>query len=105
MKKRSSLAGTHRIFAFTLRQCCSERSWLITTIIIGALLLVGIPLLLMLSVSLEDGSVEDSQPIRNVYVCDETEGAADYNVLAQGDEFSDVTYTAFATFAEAKDAF
>jgi len=105
MKKRSSLAGTHRIFAFTLRQCCSERSWLITTIIIGALLLVGIPLLLMLSVSLEDGSAEGSQPIRNVYVCDETEGTADYNALAQGDEFSDVTYTAFATFAEAKDAF
>lgn len=104
MKKRNALAGTHRIFWFTLRQTCSERAWLVTTLLITALLVVGIPLLLILSVTLEDDgdSAEDAQPIRQVIVCDETPGAADYSVLAQGETFTEVTYTAAATFTDAK---
>lgn len=106
MKKRNSLAGTFRIFRFTLWQCCSQKAWLATTVILGALLLIGIPLLLLLSVKLEGDSTEDvKQPFRTVYVCDETEGSADYSALTQDAATEEpITYTLMKSFNEAKAA-
>lgn len=107
MKKRNSMAGTFRVFRFTLWQCCTQSAWLATTIILGALLLIGIPGLLLLSVQLEDDSTEDvKQPFRTVFVCDETEGAADYNALSQvPEEETPITYTLMKNFDSAKTAF
>ncbi len=105
MKKRNSLAGTFRIFRFTLWQTCSQKAWLVTTVIIGALLLIGLPLLLLLTVNLEDDSKETNQPFRNVYVCDETEGDADYFVMTQDSAMEErIVYTMMENFDAAKEA-
>ncbi len=105
MKKRNSMTGTFRIFRFTLWQTCSQKAWLVTTIIIGALLLIGIPLLLLLTVNLEDDSEETNQPFRNVYVCDETEGVADYSVMTQDTAMEErIVYTMMDNFDAAKKA-
>lgn len=100
MKKRNPMAGAFRIFRFTLWQCCTQSGWLVTTILLGALLLIGIPLLLWLSVELT--STEDVPlPFRTVYVCDETEGTADYTALCQDTETT-ITYTLMEDFESAK---
>ncbi len=105
MKKHNSLAGTFRIFRFTLWQSCSQSAWLVTTIIIGALLLIGIPLLLLLTVNLENDSKTANQPFRNVYVCDETEGNADYSVMTQDTAMEErIVYTMMDDFDAAKEA-
>lgn len=105
MKKRNPLSGSWRIFGFTLRQTCTERAWLITTLLIAALLVIGIPLLLMLCVTLDDDTdTNQEQPIRSVIICDETPGDANYSVLSQGEQFTDITYTIFNTLDEARTA-
>lgn len=104
MKKRNAMKGSFRIFCFTLRQCCTQSAWLVTTLLLGVLLLVGIPLMLWLVVKLDDGNKADvQQPVRMVYICDETTGTADYSALRQnGDD--PITYTLMPDFVSAKDA-
>lgn len=80
---RNPAAGTGKVFWFSLRQMLCSKGWLGSTIVIAALLLLGIPLLLLgisaASVKEDDG--DDETPIRSVFVVDETEGEADYNAL------------------------
>lgn len=80
---RGPISGTGKVFRFSLRQMLCAKGWLISTFAIAALLLLGIPLLLLIlsAVSVQDKSDDDETPIRAVYVVDETEGEADYNAL------------------------
>ena len=82
--KKNPFAGTLKVFWFTLKQTIFSKTWLASTIIIALLMLVGIPLLLFAVSSLstkEKKTDDDETVIKSVYVVDETEGKADYNVL------------------------
>ena len=82
--KRNPLSGTGKVFAFTLKQMCAAKSWIITTVILALLLLCGIPLLLWATTSSADKKPEEKDgkaQIKTVLVCDETEGTADYSLL------------------------
>ena len=81
--KRNPLAGAGKVYWFTLRQTMLSRGWLVSTILIGALLLIGIPLLLLgISAATGKEHKDDGEtPIRTVLVVDETDGAADYSAL------------------------
>ena len=96
--KRNPLAGTGKVFRFTLKQMCAAKSWIISTVVIALLLGCGIPLLLWATTSSasDDGSDEDSDKaqIKTVLVLDETEGAADYSQL-KSIGFNKVNYQAF----------
>ena len=79
--KRNPLAGTGKVFGFTLRQTCMSKGWLISTILIAALLLCGIPLIFLGIAKAGSSEKDDSEKIKTVIVVDETEGKADYSVL------------------------
>lgn len=82
--KRNPLAGTGKVYRFTLKQMCAAKSWIISTIVIALLLAVGIPLLLWATTSSADEKPEEKAgkaQIKTVLVCDETEGTADYSSL------------------------
>lgn len=102
MKKRNSLAGVSRVCAFTLKQTCMNKSWLISTILLTVFLLGGIPLILHLIATTTISDEPLDQPIRNVIICDETEGAADYNVFKEMGSYQDVTYTTANSMATAQ---
>ena len=98
--KKNPLAGIGRVYRFTLKQVCSAKGWLISTILIAVLLLVGIPLILLAAAS--DGTdSDDSTRIKQVLVCDETDGDADYNVLKEAGDYETVTYTMYKSMDEA----
>ena len=98
--KKNPLAGIGKVYKFTLKQVCKAKGWLISTILIAVLLLGGIPLILLAAAS--DGTdSDDSARIKQVLVCDETDGDADYNVLKQAGDYTDVTYTGCKTMDEA----
>ena len=88
--QRSPLAGIGKVYRFTLRQTVAAKGWLLSTIILGLLLLVGLPLLLfgLSSIGKDKATKEDDKEkdIRLVCVVDETEGEADYSALNQGIE-------------------
>lgn len=81
--KRNPISGTGKVFRFSLRQMLCSKGWLGSTIVFAALLLLGIPLLLLgiAAFSGKDDTDDDETPVRTVFVVDETEGAADYSVL------------------------
>ena len=104
------LSGTGKVFKFSLKQTISAKGWLVSTILIAALLLIGIPLILWAASSAANKDEEDDPnkaTLKTVYVVDETEGAVDYNILKEGQEgeYGALTYTAFdstdAAIAEA----
>ena len=85
--KRNPIAGTGHVYAFSLRQMCLSKGWLISTITIAVLLLAGIPLLLWAvsaAQSNDNDADTDEARIMRVLVVDETEGTADYNALKDG---------------------
>ena len=45
--KRNPLAGTGKVYGFTLKQTMLSKGWLGSTITIALLLLIGIPLILL----------------------------------------------------------
>ena len=103
--KKSPLAGVGKVYRFTIKQVCSAKGWLISTILIAVLLLVGIPLILMIAASPSDKQDTDETRICNVVVCDETEGDADYSILKQADEYyKEVNYTTVHTMDDATKA-
>lgn len=81
--KRNPLAGTGKVYGFTLKQTMLSKGWLGSTIAIAALLLIGIPLLLFAvsSIGSKADEQDDETEIRTVLVVDETEGEADYTAL------------------------
>lgn len=81
--KRNPFAGTGKVFGFSIKQICLGKGWLISTILIAALLLGGIPLIFLgiTSAVADDDSDTDDARIKTVYVVDETEGEADYSAL------------------------
>ncbi|MBR3267109.1 MAG: ABC transporter permease [Oscillospiraceae bacterium] len=100
--KKNPLSGIGRVYTFTLKQMCAAKGWLISTILIGALLLLGIPLILFISSAKSDDSDSDDKArIRTVFVCDETDGTADYSVLSQGEKYKDVKYQTFGGMNDA----
>ena len=96
--KRNPLAGTGKVYKFTLKQLLAAKGWLITTILIAVLLLAGIPLLLwgVAAASSEDKNDTDSDgpSVKTVFVCDETEGKVDYSLLKEYD-YKNADYRAF----------
>ncbi|HAM69305.1 MAG TPA: hypothetical protein DCP68_06800 [Ruminococcus sp.] len=85
--QRSPLTGIGKVYRFTFRQTVAAKGWLLSTIILGLLLLVALPLILfgLSSIGKDKDSKEDDKEknIRLVCVVDETEGEADYSVLNQ----------------------
>ena len=85
--QRSPLTGIGKVYRFTLRQTVAAKGWLLSTIILGLLLLVALPLILfgLSSIGKDKDSKEDDKEknIRLVCVVDETEGEADYSALNQ----------------------
>lgn len=81
--KRNPLAGTGKVYGFTLKQTMLSKGWLGSTIAIAALLLIGIPLLLFAvsSIGSKADEQDDETEIRTVLVVDETAGEADYTAL------------------------
>lgn len=104
-RSRNPLAGTGKVFRFTLRQLLCKKGWLISTFLIGGLMLIGIPLLIwgVSAASSDDGDDSDSPLIASVFVCDETDGTADYNLLKEFG-YPDADYTAYDSTDAAIDA-
>ena len=96
--KRNPLAGTGKVYSFTLKQMLCKKAWIITTALIGALFLIGIPLVFWgISAAANDDEEDTDKPtVKTVLVADETEGEADYNLL-KAIGYEDVTYTAYDT--------
>ena len=100
--KKNPVSGIGRVYCFTLKQICSAKGWIISTVIIALLLLCAIPLILLASSAISDSDSDDGEAkIKTVLVCDETDGNADYSALTKGDRFTDLTYTAYSSMDEA----
>ncbi|MBQ8920719.1 MAG: ABC transporter permease [Oscillospiraceae bacterium] len=99
--KKNPLAGIGHVYGFTLKQICTAKGWLISTILIAVLLLCGIPLILFASSAVSGDDDDGEAKIASVLVCDETAGDADYSALTQGDRFTDLSYTVYGTMEEA----
>ena len=95
--KRNPAAGSGKVYSFTLKQMMFSKGWLISTVLIAALLLIGIPLLLfaLTSAGSKEKKTDDETEIRTVLVVDETDGKADYSVLHTED--SDPEYISCAS--------
>ncbi|MCQ2407338.1 MAG: ABC transporter permease [Oscillospiraceae bacterium] len=84
--QRSAFSGIGKVYSFSLKQAIATKGWLLSTLILGLLLLVGIPgaLFIASSASEDSASKDDTEKnIRLVCVADETEGEADYSALNQ----------------------
>ncbi len=95
--KRNPLAGTGKVYSFTLKQLLCKKAWIITTVLIGALFLIGIPLIfwgISAAANDDDGEDTDKPTVKTVLVADETEGTADYNLL-KAIGYEDVSYTSY----------
>lgn len=81
--KKNPFAGSGKVFWFTLKQVMLSKGWIISTLVVALMMLAGIPLLMyfMCSVGEKEDKKDDETQIATVFVVDETEGEADYNVL------------------------
>lgn len=94
--KQNPFSGSGKVFRYSLGQLCGSKGWLISTFLIAALLLFGIPLGMWAATSADsddDVPDEDETRIRTVWICDETPGAVDYaGIFREQGRFTDVTY-------------
>ena len=81
--RRNLLKGTGKVFRFTLSDTVISKGWLISTIVMVALLLYGIPLVFTLITKIQSSDDSENGTISQVYVCDETEGTVDYSFLQE----------------------
>ena len=97
-------SGIGKVFSFTTRMTTSSAGWKKTTVIIAALLIL-LPVIFFALSSYFDSSAEEavySGGIKTVYVCDETEGVCDFEILNRIDEtYSGISYVKCADFDEA----
>ena len=102
--QRNPLSGMGKVYRFSLKQACTAKGWLISTILVAVLLLAGIPLLVMFSTSKTENKStdtdEDKATIQQVIVCDETEGEVDYSYLTQAG-YEEMTYTSATSMDDA----
>ena len=92
--KRNPLSGAGKVYAFSLKNTCFSKGWLISTLVMAALLLFGIPLLCWgISAAASSDKKKSDDQIKTVAVVDETEGEADYNTLKESG-YPDVNYLA-----------
>ena len=101
--KANPFAGTGKVYAFSLRQMICSKGWLLSTILIALLMIVGIPAALWglsASQSPNKKSKDQNEEIKAVLVVDETEGAADYQSLQEAG-YSEVSYAAYDSMEQA----
>ena len=85
---KNELKGLGKIFAFTFERQVKSTGYLVGTIVF-ALLCFLLPAGIMAAVEYfggdSDSAVETAavSPVQTVYVADETDGAADWNLLTQ----------------------
>ena len=90
--KSNPYAGMGKVYQFSLQQIICAKSWLLSTILIAASMVIGIPLILW-GISAARDSKNDAKKaqIKTVLVADETDGTADYAAL-QNAGYADVAY-------------
>ncbi len=86
---------TAKVFAFTFRQMCGTKSWLLSTIIVSAALLIGIPVLFVVSIRSLAPKESESAQLRTVLLCDETPGQTDTPVSTASGRYAEITYERF----------
>ena len=99
-------AGTGKVFSYSFRQMLKSKGWLITTLLMAGMLLIGIPLVTLCvtkAASKEDIKADESN-VSTVYIADETAGEADYNVLKDTGSYTDVEYIACGSMDAAVEA-
>lgn len=105
---KNELKGLGKIFAFTFERQVKSTGYLVGTIVF-ALLCFLLPAGIMAAVEYfggdSDSSVETAavSPVQTVYVADETDGAADWNLLTQAgsDTFGGISYVTCGSLKEA----
>lgn len=99
-------AGTGKVFSYSLKQMLTAKGWLISTLLMAALLLIGIPLTVLIvgKAAGRDEGKKNETAVRTVYVADETAGTADYSVLKEAGKYPDVNYIACGSMEEASAA-
>ncbi len=89
--------GWKHVFRFTLRDICSSKGWFLSTLIIGLMLVLGIPLVLSLIVLVTNKTKTDEKEnkIKSVFVCDQSANPIDFAYLKTCGKYDAVNYTAF----------
>ena len=105
---KNELKGLGKIFAFTFERQVKSTGYLVGTIVF-ALLCFLLPAGIMAAVEYfggdSDSEVETAavSPVQTVYVADETDGAADWNLLTQAESetFGGISYVTCGSLEEA----
>ena len=105
---KNELKGLGKIFAFTFERQVKSTGYLVGTIVF-ALLCFLLPAGIMAAVEYfggdSDSAVETAavSPVQTVYVADETDGAADWNLLTQAESetFGGISYITCGSLEEA----
>ena len=105
---KNELKGLGKIFAFTFERQLKSTGYLVGTIVF-ALLCFLLPAGIMAAVEYfggdSDSAVETAavSPVQTVYVADETDGAADWNLLTQAgsETFGGISYVTCGSLEEA----
>lgn len=105
---KNELKGLGKIFAFTFERQVKSTGYLVGTIVF-ALLCFLLPAGIMAAVEYfggdSDSAVETAavSPVQTVYVADETDGAADWNLLTQAgsETFGGISYVTCGSLEEA----
>ena len=105
---KNELKGLGKIFAFTFERQVKSTGYLVGTIVF-ALLCFLLPAEIMAAVEYfggdSDSAVETAavSPVQTVYVADETDGAADWNLLTQAgsETFGGISYVTCGSLEEA----
>lgn len=105
---KNELKGLGKIFAFTFERQVKSTGYLVGTIVF-ALLCFLLPAGIMAAVEYfggdSDSAVETAavSPVQTVYVADETDGTADWNLLAQAgsETFGGISYVTCGSLEEA----
>lgn len=105
---KNELKGLGKIFAFTFERQVKSTGYLVGTIVF-ALLCFLLPAGIMAAVEYfggdSDSAVETAavSPVQTVYVADETDGAADWNLLTQAgsENFGGISYVTCGSLEEA----
>ena len=105
---KNELKGLGKIFAFTFERQVKSTGYLVGTIVF-ALLCFLLPAGIMAAVEYfggdSDSAVETAavSPVQTVYVADETDGAADWNLLTQAESetFGGISYVTCGSLEEA----
>lgn len=105
---KNELKGLGKIFAFTFERQVKSTGYLVGTIVF-ALLCFLLPAGIMAAVEYfggdSDSAVETAavSPVQTVYVADETDGAADWNLLTQAgsETFGGISYATCGSLEEA----